>query len=169
MRAAASASERSTSFIGDPVVKLLAQHDEMEPEAFWANVHSAVGDLVTTTWSSEHAMVEISAHGVTKASTLASLAADLGLGPEDVLAFGDMPNDIAMLEWAGLSYAMANAHPLALDAASHRAGTNDEDGVARVLEVIFANIHPVTCSDTTAPAKVASYAADAVSLGACAR
>ena len=123
--------------LGDPVVKLLAQHEVMDPEDFWANVHSLVGDLVTTTWSSAHAMVEISAHGVTKASTLALLAGELGLGPQDVLAFGDMPNDIAMLEWAGLSYAMANAHPLALQAANLRAGTNDDDGVAKVLEAIF--------------------------------
>ncbi len=126
------------SFVGDPVVKLLAQHEVMAPETFWATVHSVVGDLVTTTWSSENAMVEISAQGVTKASTLALLAADLGLGPEHVLAFGDMPNDIAMLEWAGSSYAMANAHPLAITAADLRASSNDEDGVAQVLEAVFA-------------------------------
>lgn len=127
------------SFLGDPVVKLLAQHEELAPETFWAEVHSVAGDLVTTTWSSEHALVEISALGVTKASTLAQLAADLGLGPEHVLAFGDMPNDIAMLEWAGVSYAMDNAHPLALEAANHRTASNDDDGVAQVLEAIFAD------------------------------
>ena len=34
----------------------------------------------------------------------------LGVGRADVLAFGDMPNDLAMLEWAGRSVAVANAH-----------------------------------------------------------
>ena len=50
-----------------------------------------------------------------------------------MVAFGDMPNDIGMLEWAGTSYAMANAHPLAVAAAGRRAPRNDEDGVASVL------------------------------------
>ena len=48
-----------------------------------------------------------------------------------------MPNDVAMLEWAGTSYAMGNAHPLALAAADHVAPRNDEDGVAAVLEELF--------------------------------
>lgn len=118
-------------------VKMLAQHEDFEAEAYWLEVEGAVGHLVTTTWSSAHAMVEISARGVTKASTLSKLVADLGLSAIDVLAFGDMPNDIAMLEWAGVSYAMDNAHPSALRAATYRAGSNDADGVAEVIERLF--------------------------------
>jgi hydroxymethylpyrimidine pyrophosphatase-like HAD family hydrolase len=90
------------------------------------------------TWSSTSAMLEISAAGVTKATTLAVLCDDLGVVAEDVIAFGDMPNDIAMLTWAGTSYAMADAHPTVRDAADHVAPGNDEDGVARVLTEIFA-------------------------------
>jgi hypothetical protein len=56
---------------------------------------------------------------------------------EQVLAFGDMPNDLAMLEWAGTSYAMANAHPSVLALARHTAPSNQEDGVAVVLEQLF--------------------------------
>jgi hydroxymethylpyrimidine pyrophosphatase-like HAD family hydrolase len=85
------------------------------------------------TWSSATALLEISAPGVTKASTLELLCADLGVGPAEVVAFGDMPNDLPMLAWAGTSYAMANAHPTVLEAASCTAPANDEDGVARVL------------------------------------
>ncbi len=48
-----------------------------------------------------------------------------------------MPNDVAMLEWAGTSYAMANAHPRVLALADHTAPANDEDGVATVLEELF--------------------------------
>ncbi len=44
-----------------------------------------------------------------------------------------MPNDLPMLTWAGTSYAVANAHPSVLAAATHRAPANDDDGVARVL------------------------------------
>lgn len=119
------------------VVKLLAQNEELSPEPFWERVEELVGHLVTTTWSSTTAMVEMSALGVTKATTLEHLAAELGVAAYEVVAFGDMPNDLAMLAWAGSSYAMANAHPTVLGMAAHRAGPNDEDGVARTLAELF--------------------------------
>ena len=71
-------------------------------------------------------MLEISAAGVTKATTLAVLCEDLGVEAEEVIAFGDMPNDIAMLTWAGTSYAMAYAHPTVIEAAKAA-------GVGRIL------------------------------------
>ena len=121
----------------DRAVKLLARHERMDPEAFWADVERLVGDVVTTTWSSVGALVEISAAGVTKASTLALLCEELGIAAEEVVAFGDMPNDLPMLEWAGTSYAMANGHPSVVDLADRRAPSNEEDGVAAVLEELF--------------------------------
>ena len=121
----------------DDVVKILAVHRELPAEEFWARVEELVGHLATTTWSSSFALVEISAAGVTKATTLATLAADLGIGPDEVIAFGDMPNDLPLLEWAGTSYAMANAHPTVLALAEHVAPPNDEDGVATVLTEVF--------------------------------
>jgi Cof subfamily protein (haloacid dehalogenase superfamily) len=121
----------------DDVVKVLAVHRELDPEDFWRQVDAAVGGLVTTTWSSTFALVEISAAGVTKATTLAGVAAELGVGAQDVVAFGDMPNDLPMLEWAGTSYAMANAHASVRDLADHLAPGNDEDGVAAVLADLF--------------------------------
>ena len=122
----------------DDVVKILAVHRELEPEDFWDRVAHVVGRSAVTTWSSSFALVEISAAGVTKATTLASLAAEMGLGPEEVVAFGDMPNDLPMLEWAGTSYAMANAHASVQELADHLAPSNDDDGVAAVLSELFA-------------------------------
>jgi hypothetical protein len=119
------------------VVKLLALHTELAPEEYWAKVEQLVGQFVTTTWSAVGALVEMSAAGVTKASTLELVCAERGIAPAEVVAFGDMPNDVAMLEWAGTSYAMANAHPSAIAAADHLAPRNDEDGVAQVLEELF--------------------------------
>jgi hydroxymethylpyrimidine pyrophosphatase-like HAD family hydrolase len=55
-----------------------------------------------------------------------------------VVAFGDMPNDVEMLTWAGRSYAMGNAHPDVLAAASGRTVGNNEDGVAVVIERLLA-------------------------------
>jgi len=119
------------------VVKLLAQHELIAPEPFWQEVEEQVGHLVTTTWSSTFSMVEMSARGVTKATTLERLAAELGVDSYEVVAFGDMPNDIEMLTWAGSSFAMANAHPSVLGVAAHEAPGNDEDGVAVTLARLF--------------------------------
>jgi len=117
-----------------PGLKLLARHEELGWQEFWARAEEVAGDLVEITWSSASTLLEISARGVTKASTLALLCADRGIAAEQVLALGDMPNDLPMLAWAGTSYAMANAHPTVREAADHVAGSNDDDGVARVIE-----------------------------------
>jgi Cof subfamily protein (haloacid dehalogenase superfamily) len=123
--------------VDERTVKLLARHEELGPEAFWEAVESQVGTLVETTWSSTGALVEISGAGVTKASTLAMLCAQLGIAAEEVVAFGDMPNDLAMLRWAGTAYAMANAHPTVLAMAGLVAPANLEDGVASTVERLF--------------------------------
>jgi Cof subfamily protein (haloacid dehalogenase superfamily) len=120
-----------------PGVKLLARHEELGREEFWARAEAAVGDLVEITWSSTSALLEISARGVTKASTLALLCEERGIAAEQVLALGDMPNDLPMLAWAGTSYAMANAHPSVREAADHLAPSNDDDGVAQVIEAVL--------------------------------
>jgi hypothetical protein len=124
------------------VVKLLALDPESDPEPdaerYWSRVDGLVGDLVTTTWSSGRAMVEMSDHGVTKGSELQALCVELGIGADEVVAFGDMPNDTDMLAWAGASYAMANAHPSVLKVAGGVAPPNDQDGVAQVLESLYA-------------------------------
>ncbi|MEW2707440.1 Cof-type HAD-IIB family hydrolase [Streptomyces koyangensis] len=121
-----------------PVLKLLAHHDELAPDAFLTRAREILGDLVSVTRSSPTALLEISAHGVSKASTLALSCAERGIRPEEVAAFGDMPNDIEMLSWAGSSYAMGNAHPDVLAAATGSTLGNNEDGVALVIERILA-------------------------------
>ena len=117
-----------------PAVKLLARHRDLDAQEFWAAAERAVGQRVVVTWSSDSALLEISARGVTKATTLALLCEELGIDPAEVVALGDMPNDIAMLRWAGTSYAMANAHPSVLEVADRVAASNDDDGVAQVIE-----------------------------------
>ncbi|GAA2876095.1 HAD family hydrolase [Streptosporangium fragile] len=120
-----------------PCAKLLALHPRMDPDILQAAVCGLVGDLVTPTHSSGRALIEMSAHGVTKASALAELAGTLGVDSADVVAFGDMPNDLPMLHWAGASYAVANAHAEVLAAVDHVTATNNDDGVARVIEKLY--------------------------------
>ncbi|MER5821936.1 Cof-type HAD-IIB family hydrolase [Streptomyces mirabilis] len=123
---------------GEPVLKILAFHHELDPDAFLTVARRAVGDRATITRSSPSALLEISGPGVSKASTLEVCCAERGISPEEVVAFGDMPNDVEMLTWAGTSYAMGNAHPAVIAAASGRTVANNEDGVAVVIEKILA-------------------------------
>ncbi|MEW9517473.1 Cof-type HAD-IIB family hydrolase [Streptomyces tubercidicus] len=129
------------AFPDQPVIKLLAHHPELDPDAFLALARTAAGDLATFTRSSPTALLEISGPGVSKAGTLARCCAERGIAPEEVVAFGDMPNDIAMLSWAGTSYAMANAHPEVLAATTRRTASNNDDGVAAVIERILQDGH----------------------------
>jgi hypothetical protein len=123
--------------VAAPAAKLLARSEEVEHDAFVAMVDEVVGDRATVTTSSSDALAEISAPGVTKATGLAAVAARHGVGPEDVVVFGDMPNDVAAFDWVreagGRAVAMAHAHPAVLAAATDVTHTNDEDGVARFL------------------------------------
>jgi hydroxymethylpyrimidine pyrophosphatase-like HAD family hydrolase len=75
---------------------------------------------------------------VTKATTLAGLVAERGLGAADVVAFGDMLNDLDLLVWAGHGVAVSNAHPDVLAVADEITASNDDDGVAQVLERLFS-------------------------------
>jgi Cof subfamily protein (haloacid dehalogenase superfamily) len=121
-----------------PLLKLLARHDGADPDAFLATARTALGGRAEITRSSASALLEISRAGVTKATTLARCCAERGVRAQDVVAFGDMPNDLAMLAWAGTSYAVANAHPDVLAATAHRTAANEDDGVARVIEALLA-------------------------------
>jgi hypothetical protein len=120
------------------VVKLLARHEELDADALLATAVAARADLpLELTHSSQDGLLEVSGSGVTKASTLAGLAVERGIASEEVLAFGDMPNDVPMITWAGWGVAIGNAHPAALAAADEVAPDCERDGVARVLERVF--------------------------------
>ncbi|GAB3269393.1 HAD family hydrolase [Kineosporia babensis] len=126
------------------VVKVLckqsAEHyGELDSDELLVLARGALGALAEVVHSDPHShLLEISAPGVTKATALAWLAGELGLAAPDVIAFGDMPNDIPMLTWAGTGYAMTGGHPDAIAAASRQAPPCDEDGVAQVIEALLA-------------------------------
>jgi Cof subfamily protein (haloacid dehalogenase superfamily) len=126
--------------VSQPVAKLLARHEDLPRDEFVALVEDVVAGRATVTNSSSDALAEISAPGVTKASGLAKVAAGYGVGPEDVVVFGDMPNDIAAFEWVraagGRAVAMAHAHADLMAVATDVTGTNDDDGVAAFLAAL---------------------------------
>jgi Cof subfamily protein (haloacid dehalogenase superfamily) len=120
-----------------PGVKLLAKDRAADADSFLAAATALIGERATITHSSSFGLLEIAAPGVTKATGLAELAVMHGVDRADVLAVGDMPNDVPMLEWAGHSYAVANGHPAAKAAADAVVGTNNEDAVAILIESVL--------------------------------
>jgi hydroxymethylpyrimidine pyrophosphatase-like HAD family hydrolase len=127
--------------IGAPAVKLLVRagpEGTVDADEFTALVGTTLAGFAEATNSSSSGVVEVSAAGVTKAYGLAWVAESLGVAPRDVVAFGDMPNDVPMLAWAGRGVAMANGHPAVLAAAHDvTTRTNDDDGVAAYLESLL--------------------------------
>ena len=85
--------------------------------------------------------IEVLPPGVTKATGLSVVLDAAGVGFGDVLVFGDMPNDLPMIEAVtaagGRAVAVANAHPAVRAAAGDRTSGHDADGVARYLEALL--------------------------------
>jgi Cof subfamily protein (haloacid dehalogenase superfamily) len=120
-----------------PISKVLLRHPVLSDDELAAAARGVVGSLVTVTMSGP-GTVELQPYGVTKATGLTLAAAHLGLSREDALAFGDMPNDIPMFRWAARGVAMANAHPELKAVADEVTLSNEDDGIAVVLERLFS-------------------------------
>jgi Cof subfamily protein (haloacid dehalogenase superfamily) len=124
--------------VAGPVAKLILRHDAQTLDAIAQAARELAGDQASVTipgpWT-----VEVSAAGVSKAAALAELCAELAIEAAEVIAFGDYPNDLPMLEWAGHAVAVANAHPDVLAVADEVTASNEEDGVAVVLERLLAS------------------------------
>ena len=130
-----------TSLLAEPAAKILIRtvgvSRGLDSGELAAAARAAQVPEVSITYSSDDGLLEIAAAGVSKGAALSELAAEWGIDPAEVVAFGDMPNDLEMLNWAGMPVAMANGHPdvraIAVEVAPH----HDEDGVAQVLERWF--------------------------------
>lgn len=116
-------------------VKMLVHHPGIRSTELAAVAEEVADGRVTITYSmdNEQGLLEISAPGVTKAHTLATVTAKLGISPEEVAAFGDMANDREMLKWAGMPFVMGNAHESLADLPATRIGSNAESAVGRTI------------------------------------
>lgn len=83
---------------------------------------------------SESFFLECNMKGISKGSSLAKICAQRKILPEEVIAFGDAPNDLSTVKFAGIGVAMGNACEELKEIADKITLTNDEDGVAAVLE-----------------------------------
>lgn len=85
-------------------------------------------------YRSEPFFLEIMPKNIDKANSLCALLSHAGLKREEMIACGDGYNDLSMIKYAGLGVAMGNAQPIVKESANHITLTNDEDGVAHVIE-----------------------------------
>ncbi|AWI29882.1 HAD family hydrolase [Streptomyces tirandamycinicus] len=119
-----------------PLTKLYMQHPDLDDDELTRFARSTVGGLVDVVMAGE-GIVEILPLGLSKATGLSLAARRLGLRATQTIAFGDMPNDIPVFGWAAHGVAMANAHD-ELKAVAHRiTASNEQDGIALVLEELL--------------------------------
>ena len=123
-----------TDLLSAPAVKLLIRKAGARSDDMAAVLAKYVGVEGDITYSTNNGLVEVVPVGTSKATGVDEVARPLGITAQDVVAFGDMPNDVPLLVWAGHGVAMGNAHAEALAAADEITAPNTDDGVARVLE-----------------------------------
>jgi Cof subfamily protein (haloacid dehalogenase superfamily) len=120
--------------LSTPAVKLLIRRPGARSADMVAELARHVGTAGDITYSTNNGLIEIVPLGISKATGIDEIARPMGIADDDVVAFGDMPNDVPMLLRAGHGVAMGNAHRRAVEAANEVTAPNTDDGVARVLE-----------------------------------
>ncbi len=119
--------------ITEPVVKaMMLAHPDVLVDVEKTLIKE-VGEEVSV-FRSKPFFLEFTALNVTKGTSLHQLTQKLGIKAEEVIAIGDSYNDITMIEFAGLGVAMGNAPDAIKDIANHVTDTNNNDGVAQVVE-----------------------------------
>lgn len=116
-----------------PLTKMYIQHPALTDDELAAAARAAAGGLVSVVMAGE-GIVEILPLGLSKATGLSLAARRLGVKAAETIAFGDMPNDIPMFAWSAHGVAMANAHEELKAVADELTLSNEEDGIAVVLE-----------------------------------
>ncbi|GAA3809565.1 HAD family hydrolase [Streptomyces phyllanthi] len=116
-----------------PLNKLYVQHPTLSDDELADVSRQVAGGLVGVVMAGK-GIVEILPLGLTKATGLSLAARRLGFRAPDTIAFGDMPNDIPMFSWAAHGVAMANAHEELKSVADEVTASNEDDGIAVVVE-----------------------------------
>ena len=122
--------------LAEPAAKLLVR-GRGDSGSLALAARSVGADEVYITYSTDDGLIEVAAAGVNKGTALAQLAARWNIDRRDVIAFGDMPNDLEMLHWAGFSVGMGNAHPDVHAIVTEVGAHHHEDAVAQILERWF--------------------------------
>ena len=120
-------------FVDYPVAKyiIVGEHNKLLPvEKVLKEKHGNLLDI----FFSEDYFLEVVPKGVAKDKSLEALLDKIGIKREELIACGDGMNDLPMIEYAGLGVAMENAYPKVKESADVIAPSNDDDGVAYIME-----------------------------------
>jgi 5-amino-6-(5-phospho-D-ribitylamino)uracil phosphatase len=109
-------------FLGEPRITLQLE----------AMIAKKFGDRISVL-RTDRDLIQIMDNRVSKATSLKLVADHYGIAMENVLAIGDAPNDVAMIQSAGIGVAMDNAHPLVKEHADWVAPSNNDHGVHAAL------------------------------------
>lgn len=113
--------------------KLLAMTKPEDFQRVWKEIQQRFAGKVVAT-SSRDNFLELMEPGVNKWEAVKTVAESYGIKPEEIMCIGDSNNDLSMIENAGIGVAVANAKPAVKAAAGMVTASNDEDGVAKVIE-----------------------------------
>jgi Cof subfamily protein (haloacid dehalogenase superfamily) len=116
-----------------PLNKIYIQHPKLSDDELAQAAVRAAGGFVSVAMAGQ-GIVELLPLGLSKATGLSLAARRLGVKAADTIAFGDMPNDLPMFAWASYGVAMADAHEELKAVADEVTSSNEEDGIAVVLE-----------------------------------
>ncbi|MGY1635381.1 HAD family hydrolase [Geodermatophilus sp. SYSU D00742] len=123
------------------VLKVFLRSSTLGQDELLARARTVVDPAEAEVTHAGLGFIEVLPAGVTKATGLAIALERYGVGFGDVLVFGDMPNDLPMLEAVhaagGRAVAVANAHADVRAATPLVTSGHDADGVARYLEAVL--------------------------------
>lgn len=122
-----------TDYVTFPVNKCLMTGEPDKLCEVEKRMRDKFGDRLSI-YRSEPFFLEIMPLNVDKAASLKKLLEALSMSNEQMISFGDGYNDITMIQYAGMGVAMGNAQLEVRKAADYITLTNDEDGVAHVLQ-----------------------------------
>ena len=110
-------------------LNVVFQHQE--DRSMMREVLGAIPDSTLTTAFDNN--LELGGATTSKAAALLELGKILDVRPDEMMAMGDSPNDMAMMEIAGLPVAVGNAKPEVKAIAKYISATNEENGVAEAV------------------------------------
>lgn len=116
---------------------VIVDHPEVVP-GIVSDLREAFPSLKVTRSSAW--VIEVNPPDVDKANGLDMVCRNLGITKDDVIVFGDNNNDLSMIQWAGCGVAVANALPEIKEVADRVSPKEMSEGVAVVLEEVFADI-----------------------------
>jgi len=129
-------------WLTEPITKLLLLGPPEEMGELGRSLASQFKHKVVV-MQTERELLQIMHPTVSKGQALKTVAGELGVSRQQVMAIGDNANDVDMLRWAGLGVAMANAAPAALEAADAITEHQDADGVAKAIHMMIMKGRPL--------------------------